>query len=136
MNASIENIANTLLEAEKSKEAVSPLTSQFKNLNVTDAYHVQLEVIKRKLEEGRTVIGKKVGLTSVAMQKMLGVDEPDYGHLLDDMKVENGGTVKMSNFLSPKIEAEIGFVLSGRLRRSECYFSGCVDGNGLRGTDP
>jgi 2-keto-4-pentenoate hydratase len=122
MNASIENIAHTLLEAEKSKEAVSPLTSQFTNLNVTDAYQIQLEVIKRKLKGGRTVIGKKVGLTSVAMQRMLGVDEPDYGHLLDDMKVANGGTVKMSNFLSPKIEAEIGFVLSEDLEGPNVTF--------------
>ena len=94
MNASIENIADTLLEAEKSKNAVPPLTAQYTDLNVTDAYNVQLEVLKRKLSQGRTVIGKKVGLTSVAMQKMLGVDEPDYGHLLDDMQVANGTTVK------------------------------------------
>lgn len=112
MNQTIEKIADTLLEAEKSKKAVPPITDQYENLDVSDAYHVQLEVLKRKLSLGRTIIGKKVGLTSVAMQKMLGVDEPDYGHLLDDMKVENGGTVKVSNLLSPKIEAEIGFVLA------------------------
>lgn len=122
MNATIEKIAETLLEAEKSKNAVPPLTAQYENLNVTDAYNVQLEVLKRKLEQGRTVIGKKVGLTSVAMQKMLGVNEPDYGHLLDDMKVPNGGTVKMSNFLSPKIEAEIGFVLGEDLKGPNVTF--------------
>lgn len=122
MNATIEKIAETLLEAEKSKKAVSPLTAQYENLNVTDAYNVQLEVLKRKLEQGRTVIGKKVGLTSVAMQKMLGVDEPDYGHLLDDMKVPIGSTVKMSNFLTPKIEAEIGFVLGDDLKGPNVTF--------------
>ncbi|MFT9600204.1 2-keto-4-pentenoate hydratase [Mesobacillus sp.] len=122
MNTTIESIAETLLEAEKSKNAVPPLTAQYENLNVTDAYNVQLEVLKRKLEQGRTVIGKKVGLTSIAMQKMLGVDEPDYGHLLDDMKVANGGTVKMSNFLSPKIEAEIGFVLAENLKGPNITF--------------
>jgi 2-keto-4-pentenoate hydratase len=122
MSATIENIAKTLLEAEKSKNAVPPLTAQYENLNVTDAYNVQLEVLKRKLELGRTVIGKKVGLTSVAMQQMLGVDEPDYGHLLDDMKVANGGTVKLSNLLSPKIEAEIGFVLGEDLKGPNVTF--------------
>lgn len=122
MSATIEKIAETLLEAEKSKNPISPLTDQFENLNVTDAYNIQLEVLKRKLEQGRTVIGKKVGLTSVAMQKMLGVDEPDYGHLLDDMNVPNGGTVKMSNFLSPKIEAEIGFVLGEDLNGPNVTF--------------
>lgn len=111
MNIAIEKIAETLLEAEKSKVAIPPLTAVYENLDVTDAYNVQLEVLKRKLSLGRTVIGKKVGLTSIAMQKMLGVDEPDYGHLLDDMKVSNGEKVKISNLLSPKVEAEIGFVL-------------------------
>ncbi|MBS8263987.1 2-keto-4-pentenoate hydratase [Mesobacillus boroniphilus] len=122
MNATIENIADTLLEAEKSKSAIPPLTAQYENLNVTDAYNVQLEVLKRKLSQGRTVIGKKVGLTSVAMQKMLGVDEPDYGHLLDDMKVENGATVKVSDLLSPKIEAEIGFILGEDLKGPNVTF--------------
>jgi len=122
MNNVIDRIADTLLEAERSKQAVPPLTQQYTELNVTDAYNVQLEVLKRKLSEGRTVIGKKVGLTSVAMQKMLGVDEPDYGHLLDDMKVENGAKVKVSNLLSPKIEAEIGFVLGEDLKGPNVTF--------------
>lgn len=122
MNNVIDQIADSLLEAERSKQAVPPLTQQYTGLNVTDAYNVQLEVLKRKLSEGRTVIGKKVGLTSVAMQKMLGVDEPDYGHLLDDMKVENGAKVKVSNLLSPKIEAEIGFVLGEDLKGPNVTF--------------
>lgn len=122
MNNVIDRIADTLLEAERSKQAVPPLTQQYTELNVTDAYNVQLEVLKRKLSEGRTVIGKKVGLTSVAMQKMLGVDEPDYGHLLDDMKVENNAKVKVSNLLSPKIEAEIGFVLGEDLKGPNVTF--------------
>jgi len=122
MNNVIDQIADTLLEAERSRQAVPPLTQQYTNLNVTDAYIVQLEVLKRKLSEGRTVIGKKVGLTSLAMQKMLGVDEPDYGHLLDDMKVENGAKVKVSDLLSPKIEAEIGFVLGEDLKGPNVTF--------------
>ncbi|MEH7443638.1 fumarylacetoacetate hydrolase family protein [Bacillus sp. JJ1122] len=122
MNNVIDQIADTLLEAERSKQAVPPLTQQYTELNVTDAYNVQLEVLKRKLSEGRTVIGKKVGLTSVAMQKMLGVDEPDYGHLLDDMKVENGAKVKVRDLLSPKIEAEIGFVLAEDLKGPNVTF--------------
>ncbi|WP_423410543.1 2-keto-4-pentenoate hydratase [Heyndrickxia sp. MSNUG] len=122
MNNVIDQIADTLMEAERSKQAVPPLTQQYTELNVTDAYNVQLEVLKRKLSEGRTVIGKKVGLTSVAMQKMLGVDEPDYGHLLDDMKVENGAKVKVRDLLSPKIEAEIGFVLAEDLKGPNVTF--------------
>jgi 2-keto-4-pentenoate hydratase len=111
MSVQIDKIAEELLEAERSKQAIAPLTQQYSELNVTNAYQIQLEVMKKKLSEGRKIIGKKVGLTSLVMQKMLGVDEPDYGHLLDDMRVPDGGTVKVSDMLSPKIEAEIGFVL-------------------------
>lgn len=122
MSLLIKEIAEELLLAERNKLAIAPLTEQYSELNVTDAYQIQLEVTKKKVSEGRTIIGKKVGLTSVAMQKMLGVDEPDYGHLLDDMKVEDGGKVKVSDMLSPKIEAEIGFILKDDLQGPNVTF--------------
>jgi len=111
MKLSFEVLANELLDAEISKQPISPITERFPEVSVTDAYQIQLEVTKQKIANGRQVIGKKVGLTSAAMQKMLGVDEPDYGHLLDDMRVADGQTVKMSDLVSPKVEAEIGFIL-------------------------
>ncbi len=73
----------------------NPLTERDQRLTVEDAYQIQLETVKSKLEEGKRIIGKKVGLTSVAMQKMLNVDEPDYGHLFDDMQLDSGATVKI-----------------------------------------
>ncbi|KRF67257.1 2-keto-4-pentenoate hydratase [Bacillus sp. Soil768D1] len=107
--------ANELLKAEGTRQAIAALTDRDDHLTVEDAYHIQLETVNLKLAKGRKVIGKKVGLTSVAMQKMLNVNEPDYGHLLDDMRVENGATVKIESMISPKIEAEIGFVLAADL---------------------
>lgn len=112
MSLLIESIANELLEAERTKVGIAPLTQRFEELTVEDAYQIQLEVMRKKRSEGRQVIGKKVGLTSLAMQKMLGVDEPDYGHLLDDMRVSDGEKVSIKDMLSPKIESEIGFILS------------------------
>lgn len=111
MKSLVETIANQLIDAEHHKYSVSPLTQRYSDLDVRDAYHIQLEVIDKKIKEGRKVIGKKVGLTSAAMQQMLGVDEPDYGHLLDHMKIEDGKSVKMAEFISPKVEAEIAFIL-------------------------
>ncbi|WP_163103186.1 2-keto-4-pentenoate hydratase [Peribacillus alkalitolerans] len=122
MSLLVRDIANELLVAERNKHAIAQLTQQYTELNVTDAYLIQLEVVKKKLSEGRTIIGKKVGLTSLAMQHMLGVDEPDYGHLLDDMQVPDGGTVKVSEMLSPKIEAEIGFILGEDLKGPNVTF--------------
>lgn len=63
------------------------------------------------MKAGSKIIGKKIGLTSLAMQKLLGVDQPDYGHLLDDMVIENGGTISFQRVLQPKVEAEIAFIL-------------------------
>ncbi|MED1470373.1 2-keto-4-pentenoate hydratase [Bacillus salipaludis] len=106
------DFASELLKAEETREAVPALTDRDPDLTVEDAYQIQLEVVNVKLAQGKKVIGKKVGLTSAAMQKMLNVNEPDYGHLLDDMRVENGEAVKVDSLISPKIEAEIGFVLA------------------------
>ncbi|MFK9091984.1 2-keto-4-pentenoate hydratase [Bacillus salipaludis] len=104
--------AHELLKAEETRQAVQALTDRDEQLTVKDAYQIQLEAVNVKLAQGKKVIGKKVGLTSAAMQKMLNVNEPDYGHLLDDMRVENDATVKVDSMISPKIEAEIGFVLA------------------------
>ena len=115
MEQIIETVAQELLAAEQSRQPVAPITARYEGLQATDAYRIQLKVLEKKLDSGREVIGKKVGLTSLAMQRMLGVDEPDYGHLLDNMVVKNNGTVHVDQLLLPKVEAEIGFVLGADL---------------------
>lgn len=107
----ISEYAKLLLQAEKTKNGVEPLTERASGLTVEEAYDVQLENIKHKVNAGRKITGKKIGLTSKAMQNLLGVDEPDYGHLLDDMAVENGGEISVGDLLKPRVEAEIAFVL-------------------------
>ncbi|MGF9965795.1 2-keto-4-pentenoate hydratase [Bacillus rhizoplanae] len=111
MRSLIEKLADELIQAERTCEPISAFTECYTDLSVRDSYEIQLEVVNRKIQEGRTIIGKKVGLTSAAMQQMLGVNEPDYGHLLDDMKVNNGEKLSIDSFVSPKVEAEIGFIL-------------------------
>ena len=116
MEDRIIELANLLAEAETSRVGTTPLTERFPDLSVEDAYQIQLETIKRKTMSGEMIVGKKIGLTSLAMQKQLGVNEPDYGHLLDSMKVENRGTVPGDKVLQPKGEAEIAFVLNKDLK--------------------
>ena len=88
-----QQFADQLRVAEESLEGISPLTSVEPVLTVDEAYFIQLENIERKVAQGQTIVGKKIGLTSKAMQTLLGVNEPDYGHLLDSMVVENGSAV-------------------------------------------
>ncbi len=107
----IKEYAALLADAEKTGVGTNPLTTLDPSLSVTEAYHIQLENIQMKVEQGQKIIGKKIGLTSLAMQKLLGVDEPDYGHLLDSMLVTNGGTISIEKVLQPKVEAELAFVL-------------------------
>ncbi|WP_462409780.1 2-keto-4-pentenoate hydratase [Neobacillus sp. Marseille-QA0830] len=115
MTNKVTELAVQLREAELTGASIAPLTSQTE-LSVEEAYHVQLENIKHKLSQGQKIVGKKIGLTSLAMQTMLGVNEPDYGHLLDSMVVENSGLLSVEKLLQPKVEAEIAFILKKELR--------------------
>jgi 2-keto-4-pentenoate hydratase len=107
----IQRLSDHLASAEISGKGVTPLTEMEPNLTEQDAYQVQLKTIERKEKEGYTIVGKKIGLTSLAMQTMLGVNQPDYGHLLDSMHVENDGVISFEKVLQPKVEGEIAFVL-------------------------
>lgn len=107
----VASLADELWEAQRTRVAIEPLTDRYSGLDIDDAYAIQTRNIDRHVAEGARVIGRKVGLTSRAMQQLLGVDEPDFGVLLDDMFVEDGDEVPLSEMLQPRIEAEMAFVL-------------------------
>jgi len=100
-----------LEQAMEKRLGVEPLTSLDPAITMREAYRVQLHSVEKKVRAGVRILGKKIGLTSAAMQQLLQVDQPDYGHLMDDMVVENGGSIPFSRVLQPKVEAEIAFVL-------------------------
>ncbi|RDW20118.1 2-keto-4-pentenoate hydratase [Oceanobacillus arenosus] len=108
--------AARLLEAERKKLEIEPLIKTYLGFTAEDAYQTQLEVIRMKVDEGAVVVGKKIGLTSKAMQNMAGVDEPDYGHLLDNMMFLDGDTISLESYIQPKVECEIAFVLKKDLK--------------------
>ena len=113
-------LADELARAEADRVAVAPLVDRFPDIDVVDAYEIQLLNIQRRLRAGARVIGHKVGLSSKAMQQMMGVDEPDYGHLLADMEVFEDVPVDTSKFLLPRVEVEVGFVLGADLPGEDC----------------
>jgi 2-keto-4-pentenoate hydratase len=100
-----------LRKAERDRTPVPPLTDSHPDLTVEDAYAIQTINIGRRVAEGRLVRGRKVGLTAAPMQQLLGVDEPDFGVLVDDMFIEDGDEVPMEDLLQPRVEAEVAFVM-------------------------
>jgi 2-keto-4-pentenoate hydratase len=111
----LDAAAQALWDADASKQAIAPLTESYPDIDVVDAYEIQLRNIRRRLDDGALVRGHKVGLSAKAMQQMLGVHEPDYGHLLADMFVDEGSAVPMGRFCQPRAEIEVAFVLGARL---------------------
>jgi 2-keto-4-pentenoate hydratase len=115
-----DELAADLAQAERSREPIRPLTAAYPDIDVVDAYEIQLINIRQRVAEGARVLGHKVGLSSLAMQQMMGVDEPDYGHLLDEMQVFEDVPVKAGRYLYPRVEVEVGFILSDDLPGAEC----------------
>jgi 2-keto-4-pentenoate hydratase len=115
-----DELAADLAQAERSREPIAPLTSVYPDIDVVDAYEIQLINIRQRVAEGARVLGHKVGLSSLAMQQMMGVDEPDYGHLLDEMQVFEDTPVKADRYLYPRVEVEVGFILAADLPGAGC----------------
>lgn len=118
--ATRDELAAELAQAERSGEPIAPLTAAYPEIDVVDAYEIQLINIRQRVAEGARVLGHKVGLSSKAIQQMMGVDEPDYGHLLDEMQLFEDTPVKANRYLSPRVEVEVGFILNADLPGAGC----------------
>ncbi|WP_433346119.1 2-keto-4-pentenoate hydratase [Microtetraspora malaysiensis] len=107
--------AARISEALRAGRPVAPVRDLLGDRDIAAAYAVQQELTRRRLAAGATVVGRKIGLTSPAVQRQLGVDQPDFGALFDDMDVSALAEVPSSRLLQPKAEAEIAFVLKDDL---------------------
>ena len=109
----IDRFSSELWHARLNREPIVPLTERAPDLTIEDAYRISLAILDRRLAEGETVVGKKIGLTSQAVQEMLKVDQPDFGFLTDVMVYRSGHTVEMArDLIQPRAEGEIAFRLS------------------------
>ncbi len=111
----LNQVAKMLFEAQENARGIRPVIELVPGLTVEDAYKIQMINIKKRIESGRRIVGEKIGLTSLAMQKLLGVNEPDYGIILDDMLFSSGKELDSSRMVSPKVEGEIAFLLREEL---------------------
>lgn len=103
--------ADRLEHAQDTRTPTAPVRDILGSTDIASAYAVQDELTRRRSSRGAQIVGRKIGLTSPAVQAQLGVDQPDFGVLFDDMAYAEGTTVPMSLLLQPKVEAEIAFLL-------------------------
>ncbi len=108
--------ADVLMGAAKDRKQAVQLSQAWPNITLDDSYAISSEVARRRMAAGAKLIGHKVGLTSKAMQRSSQIDEPDYGHLFDDMMIADGAKVAHDKFCRPRVEIELAFVMGKALK--------------------
>lgn len=109
--STVQEAANRLLRASRLRQPCAPVRDLIDSTDIDDAYAVQRLVNAHRIDAGSVVVGRKIGLTSPAVQAQLGVDQPDFGVLFDDMGFATGDVLPTDRLLQPKVEAEVAFVL-------------------------
>jgi 2-oxo-hept-3-ene-1,7-dioate hydratase len=112
--------ANTLDQAEKTRTPTRQFSLQYPSMTVDDAYAIQNTWADIKYAAGRTLLGRKIGLTSRAMQQSVNITEPDHGSLFDDMFFADGATIPLDRFIGLRVEVELAFVLGQDLTGPGC----------------
>jgi 2-oxopent-4-enoate/cis-2-oxohex-4-enoate hydratase len=107
----VSQYGDELYEALLGRRSVAPLSSREADITIADAYRIQQRMVQRRTDLGERIIGKKIGVTSVAVMNMLGVDQPDFGYMLDGMIHGDGAAIDAASLIAPKAEGEIAFVL-------------------------
>ncbi len=107
----IQTLARQLYDARKARTPLRHFSRQHPGMTVDDGYAIQREWVRLEIADGRAVKGRKIGLTSRAMQVSSQIDEPDYAPLMDDMFFDQGGDIPISRFIAPRVEVELAFVL-------------------------
>lgn len=127
MDITLSKWADQLYQAEQNQRAIEPILDQLPEGSTVDtAYAIQNLNTDRALIQGRRLVGRKIGLTSIAVQKQLGVDSPDFGMLFADMAYGDGEQIPTENLIQPKVEAEIALVLKHDLTQVKHSFADII----------
>jgi 2-oxo-hept-3-ene-1,7-dioate hydratase len=114
--ATVAELARQLYDARKSRTPLRHFSRAHPTMTVEDGYAIQREWVRLEIADGRRVRGRKIGLTSRAMQQASQITEPDYAPLMDDMFFEQGGDIPFARFIAPRVEVELAFVLGRPLK--------------------
>lgn len=112
----VQSLARELYQARKTRTQLRHFSKRHPQMTVEDGYAIQRAWVALELADGRTIRGRKIGLTSRAMQLSSQIDEPDYAPLMDDMFFANGGEIPIERFIAPRIEVELAFILGKPLK--------------------
>ncbi|ARP94080.1 2-oxo-hept-4-ene-1,7-dioate hydratase [Bordetella genomosp. 13] len=112
----VSSLARQLYQARKTRTQLRHFSAQHPDMTIEDGYRIQSEWVRLEMADGRSIRGRKIGLTSRAMQLSSQIDEPDYAPLMDDMFFQTGSDIPFDRFISPRIEVELAFVLREPLR--------------------
>jgi 2-keto-4-pentenoate hydratase len=115
-DATIAELAEALLQADRSRTPIDQPSAAHPGMDVRDAYAIQQRIVSARIADGERIVGWKVGLTSKVMQQMLGVSEPDHAAVLSGWFAEDGVAIPRADLIAPRVEAEIGFILKAPLR--------------------
>ncbi len=110
-DAVIETLARELYAARKQRRQLSHFSKRYPGMTVEDGYAIQRAWVRLEQADGRTIRGRKIGLTSRAMQLSSQITEPDYAPLMDDMFFAGGGEIPIERFIAPRVEVELAFML-------------------------
>ncbi|HKT58305.1 MAG TPA: 2-oxo-hepta-3-ene-1,7-dioic acid hydratase [Microbacterium sp.] len=116
----VAQIADELAEADRAHTVIPRITARYPDAAIEDSYAIQRVWRDRMLASGRRLVGRKIGLTSKAMQQATGISEPDYGVMFDDTVYENGSVIDSAQFSNVRIEVELAFVLKEPLEGPHC----------------
>ncbi len=114
--ALIQQLARQLYEARKTRTPLRHFSKQHPGMTIEDGYAIQREWVKLEQADGRVIKGRKIGLTSRAMQISSQITEPDYAPLMDDMFFETGSDLPFDRFIAPRVEVELAFILGKPLK--------------------
>jgi len=112
----VRSLARRLYEARKNRVQLRHFSSEHPGMTIEDGYAIQSEWVRMEIADGRSVKGRKIGLTSRAMQQASQITEPDYAPLMDDMFIAEGSDIPVERFIAPRVEVELAFVLRSPLQ--------------------
>jgi 2-oxo-hept-3-ene-1,7-dioate hydratase len=112
----LQMLARELYDARKTRTAVRHFSQRFPEMTIEDGYAVQRAWVKLEQVDGRVIKGRKIGLTSRAMQQASQINEPDFAPLMDDMFFEQGSDIPIDRFIAPRVEVELAFILGQPLK--------------------